>query len=296
MFSCAVLLSVELTDDQRRRNEQETRVAPRGDDPRRNRGHCGERDALLGLGHRRQKIDEIAGKSSELNTAFAGRLPDPGAGRPQPVHGVEPSRRARVGLDIWVARRAQQERSLGARPRTCGSRSTRPRTTSARRRSAAAGCFFVSRRVKTLAGSCGLGDIYFARYNRHHGWSEPDAPRLRARRPEQRARRAGTVVRARPAACLPLLLEQLERRARATSMSAGDSAAWSFGHGSLVDRRAQRRGANDIQPNVRKDGREIVFSSNHATRARSVARTSRPRRARACARTRGRRRSTSATA
>lgn len=84
-----------------------------------------------------QKIDEMAGNSPELNT------PDMDGCPIQSPDGLSlymaSNRPGGQGLlDIWVARRPHRH-APGVRRRTLASRSTRPRTTSARRRSAGAG-------------------------------------------------------------------------------------------------------------------------------------------------------------
>ena len=182
----------------------------------------------------------------------------PVPGRAQPVHGVEPPafRGGHGPLDIWVAHRATTD-VRWERRRTSASPSTRLPTTSAPRRSGD-GLFFVSRR---LAGSCGLGDIYFARPTRLHGWREPStSPALRP------ARTAPSTSRVRPtsrsAGPSPVLLERSALRPVRPRRD-------------LRERNGRRRrsvrrlpstglndpaAANDIQPNVRKDGLEVVFS------------------------------------
>ena len=117
-----------------------------------------------------QKIDEIERQQLGAEHAVPGRVPDPVTRRAQPLHGLEPS--GREGPARHLGRPPAEPRTpRGAHPRTSASPSTRPRTTSVRRRSSSGGLFFVSR--EALPGSCGLGDIYFTRYSRKHGWSEP---------------------------------------------------------------------------------------------------------------------------
>jgi hypothetical protein len=114
-----------------------------------------------------QKIDEIAGNSSELNTPFIDGCPI------QSPDGlslyIASTRPGGVGLlDIWVARRDEKSDPWGA-PENLGepinSASDEFCPTPVR----GGGLFFVSR--EALPGSCGLGDIYFTRYNPIHGWS-----------------------------------------------------------------------------------------------------------------------------
>jgi hypothetical protein len=121
------------------------------------------------------------------------------------------------------------------------------------------GLLFVSRRV--TPESCGLGDIYFARLNPVHGWTAathlacaPDGPN------SSLDEQGPSYVEADGRAFLYL------SRSSATvpgDIYVGDQLAdGSFGPASPV---AELNSAgNDIQPNVRKDGLEVVFSSNHA--------------------------------
>ena len=116
------------------------------------------------------------------------------------------------------------------------------------------GLFFVSRKVE--AGiTCGMGDIYFTRENPVHGYREPRHLRCdyeggpNSPRDEQG----------------PSYVE-----------AGGPTLYFSSGPDIYMSERTQARRfgpaspvaelndpmANDIQPNVRKDGREVVFSSN----------------------------------
>ena len=115
-----------------------------------------------------QKIDEIAGNSSELNTPSLDGCP---ILSPDGLSLYMASNRpgGQGWLDIWVARRTSKRQPFGA-PVNLGPAINSPSDdfcpTPVRD-----GLFFVSR--KTGAGTCGQGDIYFARYSRRHGWSEP---------------------------------------------------------------------------------------------------------------------------
>src|SRR4029077_11488540 len=73
-----------------------------------------------------------------------------------------------------------------------------------------------------------------------------------ARGAEQRPRRARALVRTRSA----VLLEQLSRGAR-KSVNKREDGPLSFGAATPITQ-LNDAAANDIQPNVRKDGREIV--------------------------------------
>lgn len=202
-----------------------------------------------------QKVDEIDGNSSELNTAFLDGCPIQSpdglslymaTNRPG-GHGL---------LDIWVARRETVNSAYGP-----------PENLPAPINSAAddfcptpvrgEGLSFVSRR--TTDESCGLGDIYVARFNRTHGWSEPDHLRCAPDGPNSALDEQG-----------PSFVEVDERSflyfSRSSATVTGDiyvseSTAEGFGPASAVD--SLNSPGNDIQPNVRKDGLEVVFSSSN---------------------------------
>src|SRR5262249_29323950 len=117
-----------------------------------------------------QKIDEISGNSSELNTAFQDGCPIESpdglslymaSNRPG-GHGL---------LDIWVARRAWKHEPFGD-PEDLGAPVNSAADDFCPTPVRGNGLFFVSRR--SGPGTCGLGDIYFTRFNRVHGWSEPE--------------------------------------------------------------------------------------------------------------------------
>jgi WD40-like Beta Propeller Repeat len=203
-----------------------------------------------------QKIDEIEGNSSELNTTFLDGCPI------QSPDGLSlymaSNRPGGMGLlDIWVARRESRHDPWGA-PENLGepvnSAADDFCPTPIRR----GGLFFVSR--EALPGSCGLGDIYFTRFSRRHGWSEPqhlacapDGPNsaLDEQGPSYvEAGRGAHLYFSRSSATVPGELYVAHGRAGST-----------FGPAVPVSE-LNDAAANDIQPNVRKDGREVVFSSN----------------------------------
>jgi hypothetical protein len=120
-----------------------------------------------------QKIDEIFGNSSELNTAFIDGCP---IQSPDGLSLYLASSRprfagdTRTDLDIWVARREQTRDAWGP-PENLGEPVNSAADDFCPTPIRSGGLFFVSRQA--LPGSCGLGDIYFTRDSRWHGWSEP---------------------------------------------------------------------------------------------------------------------------
>lgn len=124
------------------------------------------------------------------------------------------------------------------------------------------GLFFVRR-----PSACGLGDIYFTRFNPEHGWSEPERLACAPDGPNTVLDEMGpSYVKAGGGARLYF---SSSRTAAQGGFVPGDifvsrmGAGGTFGPAELVTELSDPA-ANDIQPNVRKDGREVVFSSNRA--------------------------------
>ena len=200
-------------------------------------------------------LESIPGTSTDLNTTSLDGCPI------QSPDGLSlymaSNRPGGVGLlDIWVARRKSRHDSWGA-PENLGepvnSAADDFCPTPIRR----GGLFFVSR--EALPGSCGLGDIYFTRHTRKHGWSEPqrlacapDGPNsaLDEQGPSYVTAGKAQLYFSRSSATVPGEIYVARGRAGST-----------FGPAVPVPELNDPT-ANDIQPNVRKDGREVVFSSN----------------------------------
>jgi WD40 repeat protein len=124
------------------------------------------------------------------------------------------------------------------------------------------GLFFVRR-----PSACGLGDIYFTRFNRKRGWSEPEHLACAPDGPNTPLDEMGpSYVQGGGGA---RLYYSSSRVAAQGGFVPGDifvsrrGAGGTFGPGELVAELSDPA-ANDIQPNVRKGGREVVFSSNRA--------------------------------
>jgi hypothetical protein len=157
----------------------------------------------------------------------------------------------RTDLDIWVAHRESTDAPWGA-PENLGEPVNTTFDDFCPTPIRAGGLFFVSR--KPGPGTCGLGDIYFTRHNPVHGWREPEhLPCGSEGGPNSPLDEMG-----------PSYVE------------AGDpSLYFSSGPDIYVSRQSQDGSFGpavavtelnlptsvDIQPNVRKDGREIVFAS-----------------------------------
>ena len=205
-----------------------------------------------------EKVDEIAGTSAELNTPSVDGCPI------QSPDGLSlylaSNRPGGVGLlDIWVARRPNRHAPWGA-PENLGEPVNSAADEFCPTPIRGGGLFFVSR--EALPGACGLGDIYFTRSTRTGSWSEPQNLGCAPDGPNSSLDEQG-----------PSYLK-LGRKAslffsRSSGTVAGDIfvsdrlAGWSFGPAEPVSE-LNDPAANDIQPNVRKDGLEVVFSSNRA--------------------------------
>jgi hypothetical protein len=170
-------------------------------------------------------------------------------------------------LDIWVSTRASTDAPWGA-PRNLGE----PINTGADEFCPTPvrgnGLFFVSR--KAVAGvTCGLGDIYFTRRNPVHGWSEPAHLACAPAGPNTRLDEQGpsyvddegTGLLFFSSSAAPNQLGAGSPAEPGDIYMSVDSGA-GFGPATAV---AALNGTdNDIQPNVRKDGREVVFASNRS--------------------------------
>jgi Tol biopolymer transport system component len=201
-----------------------------------------------------QKIDEIGGNSSELNTPSLDGCPI------QSPDGLSlymaSNRPGSLGLDIWVATRESRDAPFGAperlpEPINSASDDFCPTPINGDR------LLFVSRRA--IEGvTCGLGDIYLTRRNAAQGWSEPEHLACAPEGPNSVLDEQGpSYVQAQlyfsRSSLPPGTTGELYVSEKQRNMTFGPATPIA----ELND-----VGANDIQPNVRKDGREIVFSSN----------------------------------
>jgi WD40-like Beta Propeller Repeat len=204
-----------------------------------------------------QKIDEIAGNHPDVNTPSLDGCP---IESPDGLSLYMASNRpgGKGNLDIWVATRASANAPWGApvnlpEPINSAADDFCPTPINGH------GLLFVSRRV-AVGVTCGLGDIYFTRRNPAHGWSEPQHLGCDPAGPNSALDEQG-----------PSYIQGRLYFSRST-LPPGNSGelyvseqqgTMSFGAASPIAE-LNDVSANDIQPNVRKDGREIVFSSNRA--------------------------------
>jgi hypothetical protein len=211
-----------------------------------------------------QKIDTVNGNHADVNTPSLDGCP---IQSPDGLSLYIASNRpgGRGGLDIWLATRTSASAPWGApvnlgEPVNSAADDFCPTPVGAR------GLFFVSR--EALPGACGQGDIYFTHRSAAGVWAEPErllcAPggpnseldeqgpswvdvsgKLRGKKELYFSRSSVT-----PAVGGEIFVSERENGARfgpATAVSQLNDAA-----------------ANDIQPNVRADGLEVVLSSNRA--------------------------------
>jgi len=202
-----------------------------------------------------QKIDEVAGNSPELNTPSLDGCPI------QSPDGLSiymaSNRPGGLGsLDIWVARRSSTDAPFGA-PENLGAPINSASDDFCPTPVRGGGLFFVSRRV--TATSCGLGDIYFSRRNPAHGWAEPTHLACAPEGPNSALDEQGpSYVEADGR---PLLYFSSGTAALPADIFVSEQGSdGQFGQASPVVE--LNSAGNDIQPNLRKDGLEVVFSSN----------------------------------
>jgi WD40-like Beta Propeller Repeat len=203
-----------------------------------------------------QKVDEIGGNSSELNTPFLDGCPiESPDGRSMYMASNRPGGEGL--LDIWIARRTSKHGFFGA-PENLGAPVNSAADDFCPTPVRGGGLFFVSRRMTDE--SCGLGDIYFTRFNRKHGWSEPEHFACAPEGPNTALDEQGpSYVRAGGRALLYF--------SSSSATVPGDiyvsKRLGGRGFGPALPVGELNSPANDIQPNVRKDGRELVLSSSH---------------------------------
>jgi WD40-like Beta Propeller Repeat len=209
-----------------------------------------------------QKIDEVNGNHPDLNTPFLDGCP---ILSPDGLSLYMASDRpgGQGGLDIWVAHRGRKKEPFGAPvnlPAPINSASADFCPTPIR-----GGLFFVSRRA--TSESCGLADMYFASYDGTRGWGEPVHLGCEPLGPNSGLDEQGpSVIRVRGRTYL--YFSRSVPVPPGTSPVPGDiyvsELGWrGFGSATPVVE-LNDPAANDIQPNVRKDGLEIVFSSNRS--------------------------------
>jgi hypothetical protein len=211
-----------------------------------------------------QKIDTIGGNHADLNTPSAEGCP---IQSPDGLSLYMASNRpgGLGGLDIWVSTRSSAGAPWGA-PANLGEPVNSAADDFCPTPVGETGLFFVSR--EALPGACGQGDIYFTHRDATGAFVEPERLLCTPAGPNSALDEQGpswvdpsgklrglkllffSRSSASPAVAGEIFVSEREKGARfgpATAVAELNDAA-----------------ANDIQPNVRKDGLEVVFSSNRA--------------------------------
>lgn len=212
-----------------------------------------------------QKIDEVGGNSSELNTPSLDGCP---IQSPDGLSLYTASNRpgGKGGLDIWVATRVTTSSPWGA-PQNLDEPVNSPADDFCPTPVGKRGLFFVSK--KALPGACGQADIYFTHRTGAAGWAEPLHLLCAPAGPNSELDEQGPswvdvskgAVRGKkvlyfsrssvtPSVPGKIFVSERQNGAR-------------FGPATPVAE-LNNATANDIQPNVRADGLEVVLSSNRS--------------------------------
>jgi hypothetical protein len=160
---------------------------------------------------------------------------------------------ARTDIDIWVARRDRVGDPWGT-PVNLGAPVNSAADDFCPTPVRGHGLFFVSRRVVSGV-TCGAGDIYLTRFTKPLGWRTPEHLDCAADGGPNTAldEQGPSYVEAEAGGVLYFSSgPDIHRAPR--------DADGEFGPGAAVAE--LNTAASDIQPNVRKDGRELVFASN----------------------------------
>jgi hypothetical protein len=164
-------------------------------------------------------------------------------------------------LDIWVARRGSTDDPWGA-PENLGPPINSPVDDFCPTPIRGGGLFFVSRAEPVACGT-NDGDIYFTRYNPAHGWSEP----LHLACASDGGPNS-TLDEMGPSYVEIDGQEHLYFSSGPDIYMSERGPGWSFGVAQAVTELNST--ASDIQPNVRKDGREVVFASNRGGSSQDI--------------------------
>ena len=209
-----------------------------------------------------QKVDEVAGNHADLNTASLDGCP---IQSPDGLSLYQASNRpgGRGGLDIWVATRPSTSAPWGA-PTNLGEPVNSAADDFCPTPVGKNGLFFVSR--EPLPGACVQGDIYYTHRTGAGVWAEPDRLLCSPAGPNSALDEQGPSW-IDPSGRLRGQKQLYFSRSSASPVVAGEIYMSTRANGARFGPAApvtalNDAAANDIQPNVRADGLEVVFSSN----------------------------------
>ena len=211
-----------------------------------------------------QKLDTIGANSSELNTPAIDGCP---IQAPDGLSLYLASNRpgGLGGLDIWVATRPSKSAAWGA-PRNLGEPVNSTADDFCPTPVGKKGLFFVSR--EALPGACGQGDIYYTHERSPGTWVEPERLLCAPAGPNSALDEQGPSWVSASKTLRGKKLLYFSRSSTSPAV-AGDvfvserREGARFGPATPVAELNDGT-ANDIQPNVRADGLEVVLSSNRA--------------------------------
>ena len=211
-----------------------------------------------------QKIDTVAGNDSELNTAALDGCP---IQSPDGLSLYLASNRpgGRGGLDIWMATRASTTSPWGA-PQNLGEPVNSAADDFCPTPVGKRGLFFVSR--EALPEACGQGDIYYTHRSGAEAWAEPERLLCAPAGPNSELDEQGPSWLDPSGKLRGRKILYFSRSSAAPNvpgeifMSARQNGA-RFGPATPLTELNDAT-SNDIQPNVRADGLEIVFTSNRS--------------------------------
>ncbi len=211
-----------------------------------------------------EKIDTISGNSSDLNTPAQDGCP---ISSPDGLSLYLASNRpgGKGGLDIWVATRATTSAPWGA-PQNLGEPVNSAADDFCPTPVGKGGLFFVSR--EALPGACGQGDIYFTYRNAAGAWTEPERLLCAPAGPnsaldEQGPSWVDVSTTLRGPKHLYFSRSSVSPSVPGEIFMSSRRGGARFGPATAVTE-LNDAAANDIQPNVRADGLEVILSSNRA--------------------------------
>jgi WD40-like Beta Propeller Repeat len=207
-----------------------------------------------------QKIDEMNGNSADVNTPALDGCPIQSAdGLSLFIASNRPG--GKGGLDIWMATRSSPAGSWAA-PVNLGEPVNSPADDFCPTPVGKKGLFFVSR--EALPGACGQGDIYFTHRNGSGVWAEPGRLLCAPAGPNSQLDEQGpSFVEAKGRKLLYFSRSSVSPAVAGEIFVSGKMKGARFGPATPVGALNDAT-ANDIQPNVRADGLEVVLSSNRS--------------------------------